>query len=337
MTREELAKKTREELLSLARKLKIKNRSRMKKDELIESLNLVFKQNQTTAEAHAKAAAEKKTPEPVYTTGLSPQTYPPPPGEEPRFPLPSSYNETSITLLIRDPFWLYTYWDFSREVKENLEKMFGDWQRTPLSLRVWEEQESGGMEPGFFNVPVNPVTGHWYLNVQPNRRYTVELGYIAPSGEFVALARSNTVVTPRATVSEVIDEEWMLVEEDFRRLYQLAGDPQAGSVELAESLLKRLEREMGSGAVSSISSPFGPPPEERQFWLVLNTELILYGATEPSASLTVDGQPVPLRPDGTFTLRMALPDGRKRIPVTARSQDGKDAITIIPEVTKETY
>ena len=110
----------------------------------------------------------------------------------------------------------------------------------------------------------------------------------------MSLARSNTVITPRATISEVVDEEWMIVEADFRRLYQLAGDPQAGSVELAEAVLRRLEREMGSGAVTSLSSPFGQPPAERQFWLVLNTELIIYGATEPTASLTVDGQPVPL-------------------------------------------
>ena len=337
MTREELAKKTKEELLSLAKELKIKNRSRMKKNELIKSLNLIYKQNKTTAEAKAKANTQKRPPEPVYTAGLSLETYPPKRSEEARFLLPASYNETSITLLIRDPFWLYVYWDFSRGVKENLEKKFGEWKRTPLSLKVWEEQESGGIEPGFYNVSVNPATGHWYINVQPNRQYTVELGYFTPSGEFVTLARSNTVVTPRAAVSEVVDEEWMIVEEDFRRLYQLAGDPQAGSAELAETLLKRLEREMGSGAVSSLSSPFGPPPGERHFWLVLNTELIVYGATDPTASLIVDGQPVPLRPDGTFTLRMALPDGRKRIPVTARSQDGNDAITITPEVTKETY
>lgn len=336
MTQEELAKMTREELLSLAREFKIKNRSRMKKNELIASLNLVYQQNKTTAEAHAKAAAAQKPPEPVYTTGLAPATYPPQQSAETRFPLPSTYNETIVTLLIRDPFWLYAYWDFSREVKAELEKMFGAWQRTPLSLKVWEAQESSGLEPGFFNVSVNPATGHWYINVQPNHQYTVELGYFTPSGEFMALARSNTVVTPRATASELVDAEWMVVEEDFRRLYQLAGDPQAGSVELAEAFLKKLEREMGSGAVTSLSSPFGPPPEERRFWLVLNTELIIYGATEPTARLTLDGQPVALRPDGTFTFRMALPDGQKRIPVTACSQDGKDTITITPEVSKKT-
>ena len=217
-------------------------------------------------------------------------------------------------------------------------KSSGHGNRTPLSLKVWEEQESGGIEPGFFNVSVNPATGHWYINVQPNHQYTVELGYFTPSGEFVILARSNTVITPRATISEVIDEEWMIIEEDFRRLYRLAGDPQAGSVELAEAALRNgWNGRWGRARSASLSSPFGQPPAERHFWLVLNTELIIYGATEPTASLTVDGQPVPLRPTAPLLLRMALPDGRKRIPVTARSHDGNDVITITPEVTKETY
>ncbi len=347
MTLEELAKKTKEELLSLARELKIKNRSKMTKKQLIESLNAVQLQTEAEtnankealvkAEVEAKAAAAKQRPQPIYTTGVSTQeTYGTEPLEEVRFPLPSSYNETKITLLIRDPYWLYAYWDLCRVSKERIKKEYGDWEQAPLTLRIWEEQASGNGEPVFFNVSVHTYTNNWYLNVHPNRCYTAELGYLSPTGEFISLARSNTVTTPRATASEVIDEEWMIIEEDFRRLYRLAGDPQAGSVEMAESLLKRLEQEIGSGAVSSISSPFGQPPGERHFWLVLNTELIVYGATEPNASLTIDGQPVTLRPDGSFTLRLALPDGVRRIPVTARSQDGKDEITLTPVVTKET-
>lgn len=341
MTREELAKMTKGDLLALARDFKIKNRSKMTKTELIDSLHTVYLLNkvnaETKTETKAKACTGKTPPEPVYTTGLSHDTYALERSEEVRFPLPSSYNETAITLLVRDPFWLYVYWDLHREIKENLNRDFGAWERAPISLKVWEEQESGGIEPGYFNVAINPAIGHWYINVQPNRRYTVELGYFSSSGDFITLALSNTVITPRATVSEIVDEEWMCIEEDFRRLYHLAGDPQAGSVELAESLRQRLERQMGSGAVSSLSNPFGQPPVERQFWLVLNTEMIIYGATEPTATLILDGQPVPLRPDGSFTLRMALPEGTRRIPVTARSQDGNDVITITPVVTKETY
>ena len=130
----------------------------------------------------------------------------------------------------------------------------------------------------------------------------------------------------------------MIVEEKFRRLYRLASGAGWGesSVELVEALIKRLEREAGSGVVSSISSPVGVRPRERRFWLVIDTELIVYGATEPDASLTLQGRPVKLRPDGTFTVRMALPDGIQTIPVTAVAKDGEETITITTRVTRET-
>ena len=80
----------------------------------------------------------------------------------------------------------------------------------------------------------------------------------------------------------------------------------------------------------------GVRPRERRFWLVIDTELIVYGATEPDASLTLQGRPVKLRPDGTFTVRMALPDGIQTIPVTAVAKDGEETITITTRVTRET-
>ena len=51
----------------------------------------------------------------------------------------------------------------------------------------------------------------------------------------------------------------------------------------------------------------------------MNAELIIYGATEPSARVTVGGRPIELRPDGTFTCRFALPDGKYELPVVAVS------------------
>lgn len=340
MTQQDLAGKSKAELLALAKEMKIKNRSRMTKEELIESLTAITQETKAATGTQAPEQPPVRPPEPIYTTGLiQEEQYCTERIEEKVYQLPPYYNETRITLLVRDPYWLYTYWDLDAGIKAALIKDYGNWDHVPLSLRVRKEPESGGGQPEFFNIPVSPQANNWYINVQPNRKYIVDLGYYSPSGEFITLASSNAVVTPRDCMSEVIDEEWMIIEEDFLRLYRLAGGgPAAGSVELVESLLKRLEREMGSAAVSSIgiSSPAGRPPQERRFWLVLNTELIVYGATEPDATLTLNGQPVALRPDGTFTVRLALPDGVMSLPVTARSADGADQITITPIVSKET-
>lgn len=334
MTPEDLLKMTKEELLKLARKKNIPNRSRMTKAGLIEKIHLLMLEE----EKKMTDPASENHPAPYYgptevITAEKKETF------EEVFEVPFSYNQTLVVLMVRDPYWLYSYWDFDGKAVNELSQVFGGWERVPLCLRVYNLSADGEKRSNYFDISLNHQVKNWYINVnQPNCDFQVDLGYFTPSGHFQTLARSNIVTTPPDTISDVVDEEWMVVEEDYRRLYRLAAGAGIGqsSLEMTESLLKRLEREVGSGAVSSISSPVRLMEEERHFWLVLDTELIVYGATEPDATLTIQGQPVKLRPDGSFTLRMALPEGTQIIPVTATSSDGKDQITITPLVSKET-
>jgi hypothetical protein len=114
-----------------------------------------------------------------------------------------------------------------------------------------------------------------------------------------------------------------------------------GSLEITELIRRRLAHEITSpvtpfglsGAVgaavpsgiSSISSPSGGPTEKaRGFWFNVNAELIIYGATEPSAKVTLGGHQIKLRSDGTFSFRFALPDGKYDLPAVAVSADGTD-------------
>jgi hypothetical protein len=56
----------------------------------------------------------------------------------------------------------------------------------------------------------------------------------------------------------------------------------------------------------------------------VNAELIVYGATDPAATVRVGGRPIRLRPDGTFSYHFALPDGQYGMPVEAISPDGEE-------------
>ena len=58
------------------------------------------------------------------------------------------------------------------------------------------------------------------------------------------------------------------------------------------------------------------------FWFNVNAELIIYGATEPDAKVTLGGHEIKLRPDGSFSYRFALPDGNYDLPAVAVSADG---------------
>lgn len=74
---------------------------------------------------------------------------------------------------------------------------------------------------------------------------------------------------------------------------------------------------------SYVSSFFGGEVP-KDFWFNVNAELIIYGATEPNATVTFAGKQITLRPDGSFRFRFALPDGQFELPVTAISADGTD-------------
>lgn len=74
---------------------------------------------------------------------------------------------------------------------------------------------------------------------------------------------------------------------------------------------------------SYVSSFFGGETP-KDFWFNINAELIIYGATEPNATVTFAGKQITLRPDGSFRFRFALPDGQFELPVTAVSADGTD-------------
>lgn len=73
---------------------------------------------------------------------------------------------------------------------------------------------------------------------------------------------------------------------------------------------------------------------QRKFFFELGTELIVYGRTEPDAEVRHGDKVVPLRKDGTFTLRFALPDGNIPLDFIATSQDKVDYRRITTSVER---
>ncbi len=253
--------------------------------------------------------------------------------------LPDNYGDNFIYLLVRDPYWLYTYWEIQKDHQERcLAQLGGGWDRVRSVLRVYDVTSNKGL-PSFFDIFLQGMASNWYIEVQPNRSYLVEIGLLHRDGRFVALARSNQVTTPRAGMSEVLDEEWMDI--DFDKIYALSGGFEVGksSAELRKMMEERLKGAISSGSGAGVISSFGSPVrimKKRGFWFVLDCELIVYGATEPDATVTLQGKPVKLRPDGTFTLRFAFPDGKQVLDAHAYSADGIEERIITPIVERRT-
>ncbi|MBD2461114.1 DUF4912 domain-containing protein [Oscillatoria sp. FACHB-1407] len=83
-------------------------------------------------------------------------------------------------------------------------------------------------------------------------------------------------------------------------------------------------------------SASAPPIRPRQFWLVADAELIVYGATEPDATVTIGGRPIKLNPDGTFRFQMSFQDGLIDYPILAVAADGEQNRAIHMKFTRET-
>lgn len=253
-----------------------------------------------------------------------------------RSELPESYGENNLHLNVRDPYWLYAYWEVREDhVRQTLDRLGGRWHSVSSILRL--EVVTGGGREVVHDIPLPPDVRNWFVNVDPNRTYVMELGLLHDDGRYIELVRSNAVTAPRAGVSEVIDEEWAGV--DFDTMYALSGGFDLGksSEQMQREMRKRLERAVtsGSGALSSIGVPAEAP--RRGFRFVLDCELVVYGATEPDARLTLQGRPVALRPDGTFSTRFALPDGHYDLAAVARSADGNEIRYITPVVERITH
>ena len=89
---------------------------------------------------------------------------------------------------------------------------------------------------------------------------------------------------------------------------------------------------MSGAGFSASAAPIRP----RQFWLIADAELIVYGATEPDATVTIGGQPIKLNPDGTFRFQMSFQDGLIDYPIMAVAADGEQTRSIQMKFTRET-
>jgi len=167
--------------------------------------------------------------------------------------LPWSYGVDRLVLLARDPYWLYAYWEISATKQEEFNSNYGfeAWRSSRPVLRVYDitgVNFNGENANSYTDISVNESVDNWHINVgSPNRSFCVDLGRIFPDGRFVTILRSNTVTTPRASLSDNFDEEWMWIEGIYRSITRQIGVS-------SPILIEELEKRMGALPLN-ISSP----------------------------------------------------------------------------------
>ena len=249
-----------------------------------------------------------------------------------------------IVLLVRDSYWLHAHWHVQRQSVKRAEAALAEhWHTARPTLRLLEVDgghTTSTSERVAREIEVHGGVTNWYIDVSnPPQSYRVDLGYRAANGKFFSLCRSNAVSTPAPDSSDAIDENWTDVAENYERIYALSGGytEDNNSGELQELFEERLRRPMNN----PLSSQFGGGAERvlnkhRDLEFHVDAEMILYGRTKADARVTLGGEPVKLRPDGQFTVRMPLPDKRQVLPVVASSVDGVEQRTIVIAVERNT-
>ena len=256
---------------------------------------------------------------------------------------PHGYTRDRLVVLVRDPFWLHATWELTRSAVQRAEAaLAADWHMARPVLRLVEISNHGSStsaETLVRNIPIHGGVNNWYVDVQdPPKTYRMDIGYLTSNNRFYSLARSNVVNTPRPGTSDTLDENWNDVAQQFDKIYAMSGgySPDGPPTELQELFEERLRRPMGSPLSGNQSLVVPNGRRKKEFSFSLDAELIVYGCTDPTARVTLQGEPVQLRPDGTFTVRFSLPDSRQIIPAVARSSDGAEQRTIVLAVERNT-
>jgi len=262
--------------------------------------------------------------------------------------IPERYSDDRIIIMYRDPWWIYSYWDISEERKNGVINTISenDRQNMRLLIRVYDvtgKDFNGYNAHYYFDIDVPSLNANWYINTNhPGRSFCVEIGFLTAAGRFYLLARSNVLKAPRYGISSIIDELWMLPDEEFFKilnrwcLHTRSSFEEKNEMHWETFFEQFFKSQISSGEFSSLFSFIGKEERRRrEFFLEVWTDVIVYGRTMADADVTLCGKKVNLSKEGTFRAHFTLPKGKFNFPVEATSNDKIDTLKLTPIVERK--
>jgi len=169
--------------------------------------------------------------------------------------LPKGYGDDRLTLMVRDPYWAFAYWEVSEKRKNELREQVGEqFDSSRLLMKIFQgrntEEEKARLH---MEIDVTGPAMSWYIHLgMPNSSFFGKLGYLTPTGDFHVVVVSNNIRTPRDTFAEEIDSEWMLIAETYQKIFKLVGE--VGSSphileDLRRAIAKKMEAELAPGSL----------------------------------------------------------------------------------------
>jgi hypothetical protein len=331
------------QLRDLAKRIGLGGYSRMDKTGLLEAVSEALPQSTPSVVALEHAAAPSSSA-PAASSGAS--------------GLPSH-----ITFLPRDPQWAYVFWEISASDQQRAAAAGA----TQLALRIADVTglPLGAAHPHTLQeLVVSCGAREWHLPMPvSDRDYRVELGYRTQSGGWFSLATSSVARMPAQEPAAVVADAFVPFSLDapiaalpaaalsssgveHERMYQLSTATAVRSRRVGSEVLHEWDQDSertrglndsGAGLWASGRSDSGSGiVRPRSFWLVADAELIVYGATEPTARLSIGDQQIPLEADGTFRVHVPFRDGEQLYPIKAVAADGEQERSIRLEFERRT-
>ncbi|MEY3768716.1 MAG: hypothetical protein RLZZ11_1786 [Cyanobacteriota bacterium] len=302
---------------------------------------------------------KKLVPSALRSGGAKQATKSEPGGSAPSSP--SSTVSTHVVFLPRDPQWAYCFWSISEDDRQKARQAGA----TSLCLRVADVTGLSGDQShphALQELVVDNHANEWFLPVPVDGRdYRVELGFRLRNGGWYSLAFSAVAQVPALEPSQRVADAFVPFSLDqpmqysapegssgggvqHEQVYQIATAASARTRRIGSEVLHELEgaqrgllNDSGAGVWASGRSESGSGlVRERSFWLVADAELIVYGATDPSASLFIGDQQVALSSDGTFRVHVPFRDGQQLYPIRAVAADGEQERSIRLEFERRT-
>ncbi len=258
-------------------------------------------------------------------------------------PVEENPQKDRIVLVVRDAYWLQVTWDITRRAVERARAAMAEhWHHAQPILRLLRLDDSGttsAAETIERDIVIHGGVRNWYLDLNGTPgRFRVMIGYLS-GNRFHMLAKSNIVRTPTPGTTDAVEDHWSDIARDAERIFALSGgyDSEQETTELQEVFEDRLKRSMGGPQLAQYGSGAETAFRGRGgFHFDMEVELYVYGSTVPDGFVTLNNEPVKLRSDGTFAMRLPFPDRRQVLPAVACSRDGVQQRTVVVAVERNT-
>ena len=135
---------------------------------------------------------------------------------------PDYYGRTETVLMVIHPFLLFAYWEVTPEsCRQAHETMGPEIDGARAILRMYDISLihfDGTNAHQIFDIEIGLEARGWYIPIwTADKSYCADVGFLARTGRFHPISRSNVIHTPRATPSSRTDEQWMRVRFVRRR------------------------------------------------------------------------------------------------------------------------